>query len=141
MRASDELVEARAGGSGGRSPLLARLRKYAIYCYLFFGLIVTYLHGLHGLLELTCFALVAIVNFLWLEEIADGLLQPAPQKRPWKMVARALARFALLGLALAVVIFVIGYHPVSVLLGFSVIVGAIMIEAVCSIFRSEKLAR
>jgi ABC-type multidrug transport system permease subunit len=50
-----------------------------------------------------------------------------------------LARFAFLGLALSVAIFVARFQPLSVLLGFSVIVGAIMIEALCSVVKSMKV--
>jgi hypothetical protein len=49
---------------------------------------------------------------------------------------RSLARFFLLGVALAVTIIVARFNPVSVLLGFSIIVVGIFGEALYSVYRS-----
>lgn len=78
-----------------------------------------------------------MICFLWLEEIAEALLQPAAHLRnARKLTLRAILRFILLGVALLVTITVAGFNAVSVLLGFSVIVVGIMGEAVYSMVRS-----
>ena len=77
-----------------------------------------------------------MINFLWLEEIVEGLLQPTPRRHPWRLTVRTLSRFALLGVALLVTIFVARMNAVSVLLGFSIVVVGIMGEAVYSTIRS-----
>jgi hypothetical protein len=82
------------------------------------------------LLGLTCSALVVMINFLWLEEIAFKLLGPAPLVNPWKLGVRALGRYALLGLVAAV--FVVRFNILSVLLGTSILVIGIMGEALYS---------
>lgn len=122
-----------------RREVLARLRKYAVCCYLIFAIYLAVFHGFRPLIGLTWSALVAIVSFLWLEGIVGNILQPAPQMQSWKLVLRTFLRFAFLGLALTVALSA-GFQPLSLLLGFSVVVGAIMIEAVRSITKSEKSA-
>ena len=77
-----------------------------------------------------------MINFLWLEAIVNTVLQPSPRLRPWRLSIRALGRYALLGGALAVLIFVARFNALSVLLGFSIVVVGIMGEAVYSTFRS-----
>jgi hypothetical protein len=76
-----------------------------------------------------------MINFLWLEHIATAILQPSPRTRTWKLSVRALARYGLLALALAVTIIIARFNVVSVLLGFSIIVVGIMGEAVYTIAR------
>jgi hypothetical protein len=83
-----------------------------------------------SLVGLTCSALVVMINFLWLEEIAFKLLGPAPLVNPWKLGVRALGRYALLGLVAAV--FVVRFNILSVLLGTSILVIGIMGEALYS---------
>jgi hypothetical protein len=46
-----------------------------------------------------------------------------------------MARFALFGVALTVAIFVAGFDPISVLLGFSIVVIGIMGEALYAVVR------
>ena len=78
-----------------------------------------------------------MICFLWLEEIAEALLQPAAHPRTArKLTLRAASRFVLLGVALLVMISVAKFHAVSVLLGFSIIVVGIMGEALYSVYRS-----
>jgi hypothetical protein len=78
-----------------------------------------------------------MIAFLWLEEIAEALLQPAAHRRNARRLAlRAIGRFVLLGVALLVTITVARFNAVSVLLGFSIIVVGIMGEALYSIFRN-----
>ncbi|GAC1396797.1 MAG: hypothetical protein NVSMB68_13390 [Thermoanaerobaculia bacterium] len=77
-----------------------------------------------------------MINFLWLEEIVETILQPTPQLRAWRLSLRTLARFLLLGGALAITIFVARFHALSVLLGFSIIVVGIMGEALYTVYRT-----
>jgi hypothetical protein len=92
--------------------------------------------GWWGFLGLTCSAAVVMINFLWLEEIVEHLLQPAPHLHAWKLTLRSLARFALLGVAIVVTIVVARFSALSVLLGFSIVVVGIIGEALYMIYRS-----
>lgn len=116
--------------------LSRRLRKYAVYCYLVFGTGAFVLEGFMAFLGLTCSALVVMIGHLWLERILDRLLLPVPQVSPWLLGVHVLTRFTVLVVALAVAIFVARFSPISVILGFSIIVGAIMIEALHALVRS-----
>lgn len=92
--------------------------------------------GFHGFVGLTCSALVTIISFLWLEEIVEAVLQPTPHLRAWKVTLRTLGRYALLGAAVSVTIYVARFNALSVLLGFSIVVVGIIGEAVYSTLRS-----
>ena len=118
------------------SVVLRRIRLIAAAAWIAFAVPVLMTGGWRGLLGLTCSGLVTMINFLWLEEIVDGLLQSTPRRHPWRLTVRTLSRFALLGLALSVTIFVARINPLSVLLGFSIVVVGIMGEAVYSTIRS-----
>ena len=85
---------------------------------------------------LTCSAAVIMINFLWLEEIVDSVLQPTPRLHAWRLTLRTLLRFGLLGVALTVTIIVARFNAFSVLLGFSIVVVGIMGEAVYMVYRS-----
>ncbi len=85
--------------------------------------------GWNGVLALTCTAAVTMINFLWLEQIVNAVLQPSPRLGAWKLLLRSLARYALLGAAISVAIFVVHFDAVSVLLGVSILVVGIMAEA------------
>lgn len=89
-----------------------------------------------GLLGLTCSALVVMIHFLWLEDIVAKTVQPGPHMKPWRLLAGTLARFTLFGLALSVVILVARFDVLSVLLGFSIIVIGIMVEAAYAVRKS-----
>ena len=116
--------------------VLRRIRKISLWAYFFFGFYVAIAQGFRGLIALTCSAVVVMINFLWLEEIVDKLLQPAPHLHAWRLTLRTLARFALLGVAVMVTIFVARFNALSVLMGFSIVVVGIMGEAVYSFCRS-----
>jgi hypothetical protein len=116
--------------------VLRRIRSISVGAWIVFAGPVLLTSGWRGLIGLTCSGLVTMINFLWLEEIVDALLQPTPSRHPWRLTVRALSRFALLGLALLVTIFVARINAVSVLLGFSIVVVGIMGEAVYSTIRS-----
>jgi len=77
-----------------------------------------------------------MISFLWLEEIVETLLQPAAHQHARRLSLRTLARFLLLGVALAVTIIIARFNALSVLLGFSIIVVGICGEAVYSLYRS-----
>lgn len=115
--------------------VLRRIRRIAVGAWVVFGVPVLMSGGWRGLIGLTCSGLVTMINFLWLEEIVEGLLQPT-RRHPWRLTVRTLSRFALLGVALLVTIFVARMNAVSVLLGFSIVVVGIMGEAVYSTIRS-----
>ena len=116
--------------------VLRRIRRIAVGAWALFGVPVLMSGGWRGLIGLTCSGLVTMINFLWLEEIVEVLLQTTPRRHPWRLTVRTLSRFALLGVALLVTIFVARMNAVSVLLGFSIVVAGIMGEAVYSTIRS-----
>ena len=116
--------------------VLRRIRRIAVAAGVVFAVPVLMTGGWRGLIGLTCSGLVTMINFLWLEEIVEALLQPTPRRHLGRLTVRTLSRYALLGVALLVTIFVARMNAVSVLLGFSVVVVGIMGEAVYSTFRS-----
>ena len=115
--------------------VLRRLRKEALACYVAFGVGALFFEGFRGFLGLTCSALVVMIGHLWLERIVDRLLRPTPESSPWNLGLQVFARLAVMGAALGVAIFIARFSPVSVILGFSIIVGAVMVEAVYSALR------
>ncbi|HVT46016.1 MAG TPA: hypothetical protein VMT00_16690 [Thermoanaerobaculia bacterium] len=116
--------------------LMRRVRGFAALGWVVFAAYCLISRGLWAFLGLTCSALVAMINFLWLEDLIEKVLQPAPRVSAWKLGSWSVARFALFGVALAVAIFVIRFDALSVLLGFSIIVVGIMAEAVYSTWKS-----
>jgi hypothetical protein len=116
--------------------VLGRIRRIALAACGVFAIPVLLLSGWRGLIGLTCSGLVTMINFLWLEEIVETLLQPAQHRHLGRVTIRTLSRFALVGAALLVTIFVARVNAASVLLGFSIVVVGIMGEAVYSTFRS-----
>jgi hypothetical protein len=115
--------------------MLRRLRIEALGCYVVFGAGALFFEGFRGFLGLTCSALVVMIGHLWLERIVDRLLQPQPGISPWNLGIQVFARLVAMGAALGVAIYIARFSPVSVILGFSVIVGAVMVEAVYSLVR------
>ncbi|HYM61219.1 MAG TPA: hypothetical protein VEZ11_10030, partial [Thermoanaerobaculia bacterium] len=116
--------------------IVRRIRRIALGAYAAFAIYLSLAGGLRAVIGLTCSAAVIMINFLWLEEIVNTILQPAPRLRAWRLSLRTLARFALLGTALSVAIFVARFNSLSVLLGFSIVVVGIMGEALYSTYRS-----
>jgi len=108
----------------------------SLFAYIAFAIYIVIASGLRGFLGLTCSAAVIMINFLWLEGVVEAVLQPSPRLRPWRLMVRTLARFALLGAAISVMIFVARFNVLSVLLGFSIVVVGIMGEALYSNYRS-----
>ena len=118
------------------SQVVRRIRLISVAAYVLFALFIAARSGFYGWLGLTCSAAVIMINFLWLEEVVDTLLQPTPHLHAWRLSLRALARFVLLGVALLVAIFVARFDPLSVLLGFSIVVVGIMGEGLYTVYRS-----
>ena len=116
--------------------VLRRIKRTAIVAAVLMGVFCAIYGGFRAFLGLTCSAAVTIISFLWLEEIVDVLLQPAAHLHARRMTLRTLARFALLGVALAVTIIIARFNALSVLLGFSVVVVGICGEALYSLYRS-----
>ncbi|HJQ38038.1 MAG TPA: ATP synthase subunit I [Thermoanaerobaculia bacterium] len=114
--------------------VIRRIKRIAVFAWLVFAVFSWIWAGFHGFLGLTCSAAVTMIAFLWLEEIAEALLQPAAHRRNARRLAlRAIGRFFLLGVALLVTITVARFNAVSMLLGFSIIVVGILGEALHSL--------
>lgn len=117
--------------------VIRRIKRTAVVAYVVFAVFSWIWAGFRGFLGLTCSAAVTMICFLWLEEIANALLQPAAHRRnARRLTLRAISRFVLLGVALLVTITIARFTAVSVLLGFSIIVVGIMGEAAYSVYRS-----
>lgn len=128
--------EPTAAESEPSANVLRRVRLFSAAAYVAMAAFLLIYAGFWAFLGLTCSATVIMINFLWLEEIADHVLQPTPRLQAWRLTFRAFLRFALLGLALTVTIFVARFNALSVLLGFSIVVVGIMGEAAYTIYRS-----
>ena len=115
--------------------VLRRIKRTALVAALVFAVFSGFFGGFRALLGLTCSAAVTMILFLWLEEIVTVLLQPAPHPKARRMIVRAMARFLLIGVSLAVTIIIARFNTVSVLLGFSIIVVGIFGEALYSLIR------
>ena len=116
--------------------VLRRIKRTAVAAWVAFAVFTLIFEDFRAFLGLTCSAAVTMIAFLWLEEIATILLQPAAHRHARRLTFRTLARFALLGVALTVTIIIARFNAVSVLLGFSVIVAGICGEALYSVYRS-----
>ena len=115
--------------------VLSRIRRISIGAYVVFAPPMYIMGGLYALTGLTCSGVVTMINFLWLEHIANAILQPSPRPRIWRLSVRAVGRYVLLAAALAVTIVIARFNVVSVLLGFSIIVVGIMGEAAYTLMR------
>ena len=115
--------------------LLRRVKWMSAAAYLAFAVPILIVARWRGCVGLTCSAVVTMINFLWLEEIVEAILQPSPHLRPWRLFLRSVARYILLGAALLVTVVIARFNVVSVLLGFSIIVVGIMGEAAYSLIR------
>jgi len=115
--------------------VVRRIKRTALAAAVVFAVFSLFFGGFRAFLGLTCSAAVTMITFLWLEEIVNILLQPAAHLHARRLMLRTLARFALLGVALTVTIIIARFNPVSVLLGFSIIVVGICGEALYSLVR------
>ena len=116
--------------------VLRRIRWISVGSWVVFGVFALISSGFAALVGLTCSAVVVMINFLWLEGIVNSVLRPDPHLHPWRLTWRSLARFALLGAAISVTIYIARFNALSVLLGFSIIVVGIIGEALYSTYRS-----
>ncbi|HEU5163417.1 MAG TPA: ATP synthase subunit I [Thermoanaerobaculia bacterium] len=117
--------------------MVARIVRFSIGAWIALALGYAAAGKWWGLVGLTCSGGVVIINFLWLERIVVRVLQPAPRVEAWRLGVRALARMALFGVALAVSIFVVRFNPLSVLLGFSILVIGIGCEVLYAVYRAS----
>lgn len=115
--------------------VLRRIKRTSLGAAAVFAVFCAISGGFPAFLGLTCSAAVTMISFLWLEEIVDVLLQPAAHLHARRLTLRTLARFALLGVALAVTIIIARFNALSVLLGFSIVVVGICGEALYSLVR------
>jgi uncharacterized membrane protein len=114
---------------------LRRVHWIAVSAWAAFAIFLSISRGFRAFVGLTCSAAVAIISFLWLEEIVRGVLQPSAKLHPRRLVLRTLSRFVLLGVAAWVTVLVARFDAVGVLLGFSVVVVGILGEALYSVYR------
>ncbi|HEX3583310.1 MAG TPA: ATP synthase subunit I [Thermoanaerobaculia bacterium] len=120
----------------GAAEVLRRIRRTALGAYVLFAILVGFTRGFRAFVALTCTAALAIITFLWLEEIVTDALQPSAQLHPRRLVLKGLSRFVLLGVAAWVTVQVAKFDAVGVLLGFSVVVVGILGEAAYATYRS-----
>lgn len=120
----------------GAAETLRRIRWIALIAYVVFAISIGFTRGFRAFVALTCTAALAIICFLWLEEIVTGVLQPSAQLHPRRLLLKALSRFVILGVAAWVTVQVAKFDAVGVLLGFSVVVVGILGEAAYATYRS-----
>ena len=120
----------------GAAEALRRIRRIALIAYVVFAISIGFTRGFRAFVALTCTAALAIICFLWLEEIVTGVLQPSAQLHPRRLLLKALSRFVILGVAAWVTVQVAKFDAVGVLLGFSVVVVGILGEAAYATYRS-----
>lgn len=116
--------------------VLGRIRRTAVAAYFVFAIWTLFADGFRSFVGLTCSAVVTMISFLWLEEVIGSILQPTPHLHARRLTLRAVARFALLGAATAVMVLVARFNGFSVLLGFSIVVVGIIGEALYATYRS-----
>jgi len=121
---------------GGAAEALRRIRWNTLGAYVLFAILVGFTRGFRPFVALTCTAAVAIISFLWLEEVVSGGLQPSAQLHPRRLILKTLSRFVLLGVVAWVTVQVAKFDAVGVLLGFSVVVVGILGEAAYATYRS-----
>jgi hypothetical protein len=120
----------------GAAEALRRIRRIALIAYVVFAISVGFTRGFRAFVALTCTAALAIISFLWLEEIVTGVLQPSAQLHPRRLLLKALSRFVILGVAAWVTVQVAKFDAVGVLLGFSAVVVGILGEAAYATYLS-----
>jgi hypothetical protein len=125
-----------AESDAGAAEALRRIRWIALIAYVVFAISIGFTRGFRAFVALTCTAALAIICFLWLEEIVTGVLQPSAQLHPRRLLLKALSRFVVLGVAAWVTVQVAKFDAVGVLLGFSVVVVGILGEAAYATYRS-----
>jgi hypothetical protein len=98
------------------------------------------LRSIPGAVSLTAAGVVAIINFRWLEVVLNRVIQPGAPRFDSRSIIRFTARLLLLGAVLAAVLLIPGIDPVGLVVGFSTLVAAIVIETVRAGLRGGGLA-
>lgn len=84
--------------------------------------------ALYPALSLTGAGLVAMINFHWLEGVLDRVVQPGRPRLDWWSFLRFLSRAALLAGVLLAILWFPKVDPISIVLGFSALVVALLVE-------------
>ena len=102
------------------------------WVFVFFGSVaeLVIFRSISGALCLTAAGTVAIINFRWLEMVVARVVQPERPKYDVTSVFRIIGRFALLAGVLAAVAWLPHIDPVAIVLGFSALVAALIVEGV-----------
>jgi hypothetical protein len=79
---------------------------------------------------LTAAGTVAIINFRWLEMVIERVAQPGNPRYDLSSIFRIIGRFVLLAGVLAAIAWLPQIDPVAIVLGFSALVAALIIEGV-----------
>jgi hypothetical protein len=88
------------------------------------------LRSISGAVSLTAAGAVAIVNFRWLEEVLNRVLQPGSPRFSGSSLVRIAGRMLLFGGLLAALVWIPKIDPVAVVLGFSTLVVAVVVEGI-----------
>ena len=88
------------------------------------------LRSFSGALSLTAAGAVAIVNFRWLEGVLNRVLQPGSPRFSGSSLVRIAGRMLLFGGLLAALVWIPKIDPVAVVLGFSTLVVALVVEGI-----------
>ena len=86
--------------------------------------------SISGALCLTAAGTVAIINFRWLEMVIERVVQPGSPRYDPSSIFRIIGRLALLAGLLAAIAWLPQIDPVAIVLGFSALVAALIIEGV-----------
>ena len=77
---------------------------------------------------MTAAGTVAIINFRWLEMVIERVVQPGQPRYDLSSIFRIIGRLALLAGLLAAIAWLPHIDPVAIVLGFSALVAALIIE-------------
>ena len=113
-----------------------RIRWISFGAYVLFVPYVLLDSGFRGFIGLTCATALIMINFLWLGGILEAVLRPTPHLRISKVLVRTLARLALLGVAISIMIGIARFNAISVLLGCSTVAAGAVGEALYSNYKS-----
>jgi hypothetical protein len=83
-----------------------------------------------GAASLTGAGAVAIINFRWLEAVIQRVVQPGQPSFDKRSILRIVGRLALFAGMFAALLWVPRIDPIAVALGFSALVGALIIEGI-----------
>lgn len=118
------------------SVVVGRIRRMALIATFLLFVGIWFLNGPRAATALGVSAALMLMNFFWLEEILLRTMNSSQGADALFASASIFVRFGLIGIAAIVTIGVARFEPISVILGFSVIVIAIMAEAARSLIES-----